>query len=230
MAEIQYKKYDELCSVIEKSLYLYSDNSLIKRANYIKIARAINTELGIKINRLIETEIDIENYKSDIPIDMLSILGAVGIIEENNVKKYYPLKPSRVSLPKFCKNSYNRFVSKSDFQIDVDDEQFTFNFEKGSVYIAYVADLVDEEGNLLVLDHPLVNPYYESAIKAEILKDLWYNQDADTFQKYQNEIERVLPIAAKKAKDIVNFSGYRKLKDFFKKIEKEYYDKFIKYV
>lgn len=72
----------------------------------------------------------------------------------------------------------------------IKDGYVWLNVEAGSLYINYVADLEDREGNLLVLDHELVNEYYESELKAKILK-MMAPQGEDVQGLYQlNEIDR----------------------------------------
>jgi hypothetical protein len=46
------------------------------------------------------------------------------------------------------------------------------NFTDGNVYINYQADMVDDEGHLLVPDHPMLNEYYEYSLKKRILENL----------------------------------------------------------
>ncbi len=46
------------------------------------------------------------------------------------------------------------------------------NFTDGNVYINYQADMVDDDGNLLVPDHPMINEYYEYSLKKRILENL----------------------------------------------------------
>jgi len=46
------------------------------------------------------------------------------------------------------------------------------NFEEGNLYINYQGSLEDEDGNLLVPDHPYLNEYYEYALKKRILENL----------------------------------------------------------
>jgi len=46
------------------------------------------------------------------------------------------------------------------------------NFDSGTVYINYMGNMEDEEGNLLVLDHAIVNTYYEYALKERILENM----------------------------------------------------------
>lgn len=48
----------------------------------------------------------------------------------------------------------------------------------GKMYLNYQGTLEDEEGNLLVLDHPFINQFYEWAIKVKILESLYMN-DSD---------------------------------------------------
>jgi len=40
------------------------------------------------------------------------------------------------------------------------------------VYISYQGAMEDEDGNLLVLDHPYCNEYYEYALKERILENM----------------------------------------------------------
>lgn len=48
----------------------------------------------------------------------------------------------------------------------------------GKMYLNYQGTLEDDEGNLLVLDHPYINTFYEWAIKVKILESLYMN-DSD---------------------------------------------------
>jgi hypothetical protein len=243
MADLNYRTFDSLMSDVKGGLELYSENNLIKDARYISIAREINSELGIKINQQKEQPVEVEDYKAYLPEDCLSIVGAVAVVgreecaylDTHNFNldiharrriHFHQLVPSRRSLSKFSSTSFNR-RARSQYQIDVQEEEMTFNFKEGRIILFYVSDLIDDDGNLLVLDHPAINRYYEAAIKAEVLKDLWYNMEADTFQKYQNENDRVLPALRQKAKSIVNFPGYKRLKEYSERINREYYKKYI---
>lgn len=46
------------------------------------------------------------------------------------------------------------------------------NFDTGKIYIDYVSEMEDEDGNLLVLDDDIINEYYEYAMKERILENL----------------------------------------------------------
>tara|TARA_R100000900_G_scaffold64353_1_gene51592 strand:+ start:59 stop:703 length:645 start_codon:yes stop_codon:yes gene_type:complete len=55
---------------------------------------------------------------------------------------------------------------------EIRDNFLLTNFEKGNVYISYQGAMEDDEGNLLVLDHPYCNEYYEYALKERILENM----------------------------------------------------------
>lgn len=70
-----------------------------------------------------------------------------------------------------CPNTCSpRWQNKDEAYIK-DGWVFT-NFTDGNVYINYQADMVDDEGNLLVPDHPMINEYYEYSLKKRILENL----------------------------------------------------------
>ena len=50
-------------------------------------------------------------------------------------------------------------------------------FTTGKVYINYLGSLEDEDGNLLVPDHEILNEYYEYALKERILENLAMNDE-----------------------------------------------------
>lgn len=55
----------------------------------------------------------------------------------------------------------------------------------GRMYICYLGAMEDEDGNLLVLDHPKINEYYEWALKERILQNLYLNGETDLLQRWQ---------------------------------------------
>ena len=55
---------------------------------------------------------------------------------------------------------------------EIRDNYLITNFETGNVYISYQGAMEDNEGNLLVLDHPYCNEYYEYALKERILENM----------------------------------------------------------
>ena len=69
--------------------------------------------------------------------------------------------------------------------------------------------LEDDDGNLLVLDHPKINFYYEAEIKRTILELLYINGD-DCLQRLQY-MEKQRDEYRQQAFSVVNVSDYRQM-------------------
>lgn len=105
------------------------------------------------------------------------------------------------------------------------------NLEKGTVFISYQGTLEDEHGNLLVLDHPMINEYYEYAIKQRILENLYINGE-DVVQRLQLIEQRIRP-ARNNALSIVNTPNFTEMLQLWETNRKaqyyKYYDMFKSY-
>lgn len=102
------------------------------------------------------------------------------------------------------------------------------NIEQGRLFISYQGALEDEDGNLLVLDHPMINEYYEYAIKQRILENLYINGE-DVAQKMQL-VEQRLRVARNNALSIVNTPDFAEMYKLWqvnrKAMHSKYYDSF----
>lgn len=90
---------------------------------------------------------------------------------ETRTFKYFHklhIKPGKELAPQ-CQN-VNTQAERSAY---IKDGWLYCNFETATVYISYVGNMEDEDGNLLVLDHDIVNEYYEYALKERILENMW---------------------------------------------------------
>ena len=89
----------------------------------------------------------------------------------------------------------------------------------------------DNEGNLLVPDHDLINEYYEYAFKSRILENLYINGE-DVAQRMQL-IEQRLRGARNNAKSVVNTPNFAELRQIWsanrKAMYSRYYDMFKSY-
>lgn len=54
----------------------------------------------------------------------------------------------------------------------IKDGWIYINLDDGKLYINYQGTLEDDEGDLMVPDHPMINEYYEYALKKRILENL----------------------------------------------------------
>ena len=102
------------------------------------------------------------------------------------------------------------------------------NIDEGSVFISYQGSLEDHDGNLLVLDHPMINEYYEYAMKQRILENLYINGE-DVTQRMQL-IEQRLRGARNNALSIVNTPDFAEMYKLWQTNRKaqyyKYYDMF----
>jgi len=98
------------------------------------------------------------------------------------------------------------------------------NLVEGKLYISYQGALEDEEGNLLVMDHPMINEYYEYAIKQRLLENLYINGE-DVTQKLQL-VEQRLRGARNNALTIVNTPDFAEMKKNWELNRKAMYHKY----
>lgn len=90
------------------------------------------------------------------------------------------------------------------------DGYIYFNIQEGNLYIKYTGSLEDEDGNLLVLDHPMINEYYETALKVRILENLYFS--GEPVQEKLGYIKQELRVARNNALGIVNMPDFAELK------------------
>lgn len=100
------------------------------------------------------------------------------------------------------------------------------NVKEGKVFISYQGSLEDDEGNLLVVDNPYLNEYYEYALKQRILENLYLNGE-DVSQKLQL-IETRLRSARNNALSIVNTPDLSEMKKTWELNRKIHYAKYYK--
>jgi len=96
------------------------------------------------------------------------------------------------------------------------------------VYLNYQGAMEDDNGNLLVPDHDLINEYYEYAFKARILENLLMNGE-DVAQRMQI-IESRLKAARNQALSLVNTPNFSELEEIWwtnrRAMHSKYYDMF----
>ena len=96
--------------------------------------------------------------------------------------------------------------------------------DEGKLFISYQGSLQDDEGNLLVLDHPMINEYYEYAMKQRILENL-YIAGEEVSQKMQL-IEQRLRAARNNALSIVNTPDFAEMYKLWQTNRKAQYSKY----
>lgn len=127
-----------------------------------------------------------------------------------------------------CTDTCLNFHFRSPHQIRIQDDHATFSFREGQVYINYIADMLDENNNVLILDHPLVNDYYEYAVKKRFFENMLLNKEGDFVQSYQVMVEE-LRKARVKAVGFINTPEYGDLQKMFIDNRHRFYKKYINY-
>ena len=92
------------------------------------------------------------------------------------------------------------------------------------VYLNYQGQMEDDQGNLLVPDHDLLNEYYEYALKARIFENLYLNGE-DVAQRMQL-IEQRVKTARNAALSLVNTPNFREMAQMWWTNRKAMYGKY----
>ena len=97
--------------------------------------------------------------------------------------------------------------------------------ETGNFYMNYEGALEDDAGNILVPDHPMLNEYYEYALKQRILENMM--MDGDSLLNPQIQvIEQRLRGARNNALTIVNTPNFSEMQKLHDTVRKAYYSKY----
>lgn len=127
--------------------------------NQNKVYTICNNTVGIVVAQVCSTET--RHYEYVTPVYMTPSRYASAF-----------MNPDRNSM-----NAANQAMLKNGFM--------QFVVPCGKVYINYQGILEDDQGNLLVLDHPKINRYYEYAIKKTIIENLYINGESDLERRLQ---------------------------------------------
>ena len=97
-------------------------------------------------------------------------------------------------------------------------------FDTGSVYLNYQGEMVNEQGQLLVPDHDLLNEYYEYALKVRIMENLYLNGE-DVAQRL-GLIEGRLKAARNAALSLVNTPNFKEMEKLWWTNRRAQYSKY----
>lgn len=98
------------------------------------------------------------------------------------------------------------------------------SFNCGKVYLNYEAMLQTEDGELMVVDHEMINEFYEYALKQKILENLFMNDE--NVQGKLQMIEQKLRIARANAMNIVNMPNFSEIQGMWKANRRAQYQKY----
>jgi len=152
---------------------------------------------------------------------------------KSETREYQRIQPIRIAqntedLNGNCPNLYWDSVLTAVLR----DGWIYTSFQSGKIYLNYQGHLEDDEGNLLVVDHDMINDYYEYALKQRIVENLVMNDEEVNVNKIQL-IEQRYRVARNAALSIVNTPNFGELKELFQANRNamygKYYDMFASY-
>jgi hypothetical protein len=133
----------------------------------------------------------------------------VQVLNPVQTRVYRNLRPLKMKSSQNIDCECPNLYYNTDNQGWLKDGYLFTTFQTGSVYINYQGDMVDDNYNLLVPDHELINDYYEYALKKRILENLLMNGE-DVAQRLQY-ITAELRAARNNALSLVNTPNFKEL-------------------
>jgi hypothetical protein len=155
----------------------------------------------------------------------------IQILPNGQSRSYKVMIPLRITANRTiecdCPNLYFNTVNQGSIQ----NGFLHTTFQTGKVYLNYQGSLEDDNGNLMVPNHPLLNEYYEYAFKKRLLENLLMNGE-DVGQKLQY-IAGELRTARNNALSMVNTPNFEEMKKLWwanrTAMYGKYYDMFKSY-
>jgi hypothetical protein len=116
--------------------------------------------------------------------------------------------------------------SKQGYRGKIKNNFLEVNFPEGVVYINYASAMEDEEGNLLTIDHPFTNEYYEYALKERIFENLILNGETTMGPRFQLVASRLRGVR-NNALSYVNTPDFKDLRRIKELNRKAQYHKYV---
>jgi len=99
-------------------------------------------------------------------------------------------------------------------------------YHHARVYICYLGAMEDDQGNLLVLDHPYINEYYEYSLKKRILENIYIGGEPD-IERRMALIDKEYKNARAIALSIVTTPDFHELKQVIERNRAAMHHKYI---
>jgi hypothetical protein len=148
----------------------------------------------------------------------------IQIINPGVVRQYRYLKPLRMKASQNIDCECPNLYYDTPDQGWIKDGFLNTTFETGKVYLNYQGDMTDDNGNLMVPDHELLNDYYEYALKQRIFENLFINGE-DVAQRMQL-IDVKLREARNNALSLVNTPNFKEMEKLWWTNRKAQYGKY----
>lgn len=134
------------------------------------------------------------------------------------------LKPLRIEKSKSVSADCVNLQSKDYFTAHIKNGFLVTNFDEGVVYINYQSLMEDDNGNLLVMNHPFADEYYEYALKQRIFENLL--MAGENVTNYMQVVESRLRAARNNALSFINTPDFREMEKNWEMNRKAMYHKY----
>jgi hypothetical protein len=141
-----------------------------------------------------------------------------------------PVKLTKKSYQYCSDNCLNTMLSsdKYKYTLDVNERVITLSgIKEGKIYINYLTDMVSDDNEILIVDHPLLNDYYEYSVKEKLLENFLLNSDSDVSQKLKYVMEQKR-IAKGEAMNFINMREYTEIVAYQKAKRENFYNRYFK--
>ena len=253
---IKYRTFDQLLASVKGDFEAYNLEDLIKPHQLIKVAKRVNKDLGLRISQTKNIVLEIDKGKVKLPDDfnilnysyMLGKFETTQAVPQGTHVEEVPIdaptyQPGTKTIdvcatpdpcptpepecPDPCQSPEPCGCKACGCNTWMNCKGQEMHFKNGSLYLNYQGMMEDGEGNLLVLDHDLINEYYEYAFKERIIEILMGNNETVNvgfakliMQKYRDA--RIL------ANGIVNTPDFDELKEVHDMNRNAMYNKYYK--
>lgn len=147
---------------------------------------------------------------------------------EYSINRVAVLDLKKSSHRDLCSDSPN-WRSSCNWNGYIDNGDIVTNFRDGKLYLNYIGHLEDEDGNLLVLSHDLIDEYYEYALKERIFENIWLNGEEGVQNKLQYLAmkKREARILALGITNMPEYSELESIHKYYRKRSHDRYDRII---
>lgn len=134
------------------------------------------------------------------------------------------------SSSKHCHNNCPNLTKPGKYTVTITEDTINTPFKSGMLYLMYLGNMRNSDGELLFPFHPMITPWYEWSIKYEIILNAIFNSNLG------NEAGNLLAIASKERAgawlDAFNFTTDKTFSEYLdlqKKKELAWYNQYFKY-
>jgi len=198
-------EFDNYVAKLPDDFYTPNFILYIKPYNYTNPAIKGDQKENVEI-----TDDELDNLPDNQEIYITENGHTYDIIQKKSYIKYYFNVVSRVKILKYedlFKTNY------ADVSAELIGEFIKLNQKSGFIYFNYEGMLEDDNGNLLVIDHDLINDYYEYSMKRRILENLFINGEEATMQNKIQLIEARWRESRKEALSVANMFDYSEIEE-----------------